>query len=325
MTQEFPRYEPNVPIETTLFLGVEAKTWDWYPYPSRTFWEPVTDEVADLDTSDEIISLVLENGLGGDLDAIDLTVGCQHPCQTCIRDSQHLSATTSLDSIIKLTESDVLQELLPEVRTCVGYTSEPTDNEHIVEIMQLILSATADKQSGFSLVLRTNYRSQKRDVLIQLMELANNDARMHLLVSLPLNRNRTIQESFYRFKQENQGLFSNKVEVFDLRDPKWREVENLGRTLPGAEESKMAKLEQFQVRGKGGFLINPEGLWFMINATSYDAHTPEIFTPVTHNNVGIITSNLKRLNSNFVDFGEATNNMERHEQSGLRVFSPRIG
>lgn len=98
MTEAFREYQPIVPIETVRFLGPEVKLWKWYPYPSRHFWYTERREEPTLlpDKIEEILSLASHKGLKGNLEAIDLTVGCRWPCQTCIRDSPALSSTMPL-------------------------------------------------------------------------------------------------------------------------------------------------------------------------------------------------------------------------------------
>lgn len=326
MAQEFVRYQPKLPFETILFLGQEAKAWDWFPYPSRNYWESSkTGQVKELDHSDKIISLAENNGLSGYLDAVDLVVGCRFPCQTCIRDSQALSSTISLEAVKKLTENRAVMNLIPSWSICVGYASEPSDNPNILEIMNLMLQATTDKQDGFRISLKANYRQQKEETLVQLMVLANQNKQMGLTISLPLNRDNRIQDDFLRFKQEKADLFGDSILTFNLKNPQWQEIENLGRTLPEAKDAGLARVELFQSRGKGGLLINPEGLWFMVCTTPYEAHTPEIFTLVTAENAGIISRNLRRMNERTVDFGAAKANIQRAEQLGLQIFPPRIG
>lgn len=188
-----------------------------------------------------------------------------------------------------------------------------------------MLAATTDRQDGFKINLKTNYRRQKEDRLRQLMILTRNTKQMVLTISLPLNRDNRIQDDFQGFKKSNADLFNERILIFDLKKPQWQEIENLGRVLPGAKDANLAGIETFQSRGKGGLLLNPEGLWFMVNTTKYEAHTPEIFTPVTAENASLIGRNIKWMNQTLgVDFGQAEEYRKLAEAT-RKKFPPRIG
>lgn len=115
MRNEFKAYQPIVPVETILSFGQEVKRWEWYPYPSRGFWDMGKGrQIELLDNADTVNSLTSQMNLQGYLEAIDLTVGCRYPCQTCIRDSQALSSIMSLEAAKKLIQSPGFADLLPE-------------------------------------------------------------------------------------------------------------------------------------------------------------------------------------------------------------------
>ena len=62
----------------------------------------------------------------------------------------------------------------------------------------------------------------------------------------------------------------------------------------------------------------------MINATKYEAHTPEIYTLITAQNIEAIASNIHRLQeSTHKDFDEAMYYKQRAEQFE-KPFNPRI-
>jgi hypothetical protein len=326
MTREFKAYQPILPIETMRLFGHELNKWRWYPYPSRRYWNSDKGgQVEELDNAETVLSIANQNDLQEYLEAIDLTVGCRYPCQTCIRDSQSLSSTMSFETASRIIQNPIFGNLLPKWSACVGFTAEPTDNPNILEIIKLTLAATSDKQNGFRIKLNTNYRKQKEDILSQLMILAGSTNRMTLTVSLPLNRGDQIQDDFSEFKKSNIDLFRKNVNIFDLKNPKWQEIENMGRVLPGAKDASLSEVEIFQTRGIGRLLLNPEGLWFMVNTTKYEAHTPEIYTPVTLENAGLIERKIKMMNPMAgTDFGQAKE-LKKMAEATQNKFMPRIG
>ena len=322
MTCEFRPYQPTIPIEARVVFGTEITTWNWYPYPSKHFWNPRPNgRIEVLDISDEIHQFIRHPGLEGTLNAMDLTVGCRYPCQTCIRDSGLLSSTISSESIDKLTSDHAFSRLLADFNICVGYAAEPSDNPQFLNIISTLIQMDVPRDYRFD--IRTNYRKQKEQSLSELLALSETNRQINITVSLPLNRDDTIQKDFAGFKQNNEVLFKN-ASVFDLQHPLWQEIERLGRILPEAKESSLTELETFQTRGYGGLLLNPEGLWFMINATKYEAHTPEIYTLITAQNIEAIASNIHRLQeSTHKDFDEAMYYKQRAEQFE-KPFNPRI-
>lgn len=327
MSVECKPYQPLLPPEVVSFMGMGVRQWEWFPYPSREYWEPRRSGIPSTAAAivESMTAAARQSGLVGTLDAVDIAIGCKSPCQTCIRDSQPLSSVMVSETFWTIANHPAFNELLRDDSVCVGFAAEPSDNPHVIEILRTLIDATSGKPN-IRINVKVNYRRQKEERLREILREAATTDRFQLTISLPLNRDNRVQDDFQRFRAQNRDLFSQgRVQIFDLKNPKWQAIEHLGRVLPDAKDDPMSEMEQFQVRGRGGLILNPEGLWFGVNVTKYEAHTPEIFTPVTARNVHHIGQYLRIMNRQEpVDCNVADMRMRMAEKS-QQPFPLRIG
>ncbi len=247
--------------------------------------------------------------LDGSLGTTDMLNGCDHQCNTCLADAATPSKMFSLKSLEKSFFDERFLKMLAPDSLLFGYSGDILNHPQGIEIVLLALEATekldhAQREQGANhkIVLMTNYRLHNEDKLDTLLMLAErNPQRLNLTVSLPLNRHDTVNENFAKFANSRKKYFSGQhpmnIYVSDIRNPQVLFIQ--GRVL--AHEILKTKgfghtLEtntdydpSFHYRGFVKLYLNPDAPWLEIDGTRYESHTHRIFTPITPNNIGVLS------------------------------------
>lgn len=320
------------------FPEIESMLWLSYPYKAPQDKPIGSEQLIEVDALELLEPLLDTPELFGTVDFIDLFNGCNTHCDTCLLDSQYPTRMFSHGSLDALFKDERLVRMLFATAFRFGLAGDPLDHPQAVKIIKHILKETEVlhrkvkehlsyvyppyfKFLAHQVIVFTNYRSHKDGALVELIELAQqNKDRMRVVISLPLQRNDSVQKQFARFVQDHPHLFGKpdkqhisslgtlvntdfierklgNVSVSDVRRSTVLMTGRIlaSRFLKGRVEKHRRivnedEAEMMQKRGTiRGILLNPDGLWLWLNATLYESHTGFVFTPITSENIGLLS------------------------------------
>ena len=280
-----------------------------------------------VDAYELLIPLLGNRILDGTLRTIDVLNGCGHRCDTCLADSALPSRMFSYDSLERLFSDDRFLGMLQPDSIRFGSSGDILDHPQGVEIIKMALQKTlsldAKRQTEsagkerFKIKIFTNYRPKTESQLDELIALAEQyPERVRLTISLPFNKNDAVNRKFTGFVEARPGVFKDSytvgedglletgygsthlrnVGVQDIRHP--RLLFMIGRVLSKeANASRVAEYDMvegdretsFRDRGLVKTYLNADALWLMIYATPYESHTSRVFTPITPQNIDVLS------------------------------------
>ncbi len=261
------------------------------------------------------------------LRTIDVLNGCGHRCDTCLVDSALPSRMFSYDSLKRLFSDDKFIQMLQPDSIRFGSSGDILDHPQGLDIIRMALEKTAtldakrQTESGgkerYQIKVFTNYRPRTESQLDELIALAKQyPERIRLTISLPFNKNDAVNKKFTEYVRARPGIFKDSsqvgedglldigvgstqfrnVGVQDVRHP--RLLFMIGRVLSKeANAGRVAEWDMvegdretsFRDRGLVKTYLNADALWLMIYATPYESHTSRVFTPITTQNISILS------------------------------------
>lgn len=263
--------------------------------------------------------------LRGSLRTLDVLNGCFNQCDTCLADSPFPTSAMSIGSLDRLFDSDAFLGMLQPDSLRFGSCGDITDHAGAVHILETALCRTEglnrsrqERECKFHTVkVYTNYRPHKEDMLDRVLALTNDwPERLMISVSLPLNRNDSINRAFLDYAKARPQYFKvlddcfedgypeiegslkwggAKIGVWDVGHPRWLLM--VGRTLSpytlrkkAARYSRLPRFRELEIE-QNGFVktyLNAEGLWLMKYTTAYESHTCRLFTPITPDTIELL-------------------------------------
>lgn len=254
------------------------------------------------------------------LRTIDVLNGCGHHCDVCLADAALPSRMFSFDSFKRLFQDKRFLYMLQPDSVRFGSSGDILDHPRGVEIVEIVLEATKPldeermKKEGkhHRVKVFTNYRPNLGEQLDKLIEIAKkNPDRFDLTISLPFNKKDSINAKFMDYIEARPELFAGVTErgedgllreasktllknvgIQDVRHPRLLFV--YGRIM--SKEANAGRVSEwdmvggdsefsFRDRGFVKTFLNPDALWLMIYATTYESHTERVFTPLTVSNL----------------------------------------
>ncbi len=253
----------------------------------------------------------------GSLNKMDFSVGCSKGCHTCLAKAPPPARMFSTESLIRGFRNPQILQMLDPYHLRIGNTAEPTDQSDFLEVIKFILIQTefldeqAKKQEKRHRVnVYTNYRPNSEEILESLIELARDNDRFELNISLPVNKTDSVNESFALFAAAHEDTFfynelqaymgyQTKIKnlyVFNVREG--NSIFPIGRRLsPEILESKkklggvlpINRVEDYELRGMVDLLVNPDALWMMVYSTAHHSSTLRSYTPLNLENTQVLT------------------------------------
>jgi len=273
--------------------------------------------------------------LKGTLRTMDVLNGCTHQCDTCVLGAVLPSKMFSQASLEKLFEDERFIEMLQPDSLRFGSSGDILNHPEGVEIARMVLDKTRvlDEQrmdregKHHQIKILTNYRPGKENErrLDELIGLAEQyPERFELVVSLPFNREDTINKAFVKYAQKRTQVFGEhdvdedgnflktpreygdeiqdgwaNVGINDVRHTQYLFVE--GRGL--SEKANAGRVPAwfhltyetdhkegiFERRGRAKTYLNPDALWLTVYATPYESNTARVSTPLNPDNIGALS------------------------------------
>jgi len=249
---------------------------------------------------------------------IDLGIGCGRRCHTCLADASFLSSLFSLASLKRLLHLKWFLNMLDPERIRLGNTGDPSDHPELIKITELLLYQTrfldqrlrrrTKGKERHKLTIFTNYRPNGETQLTELLELAvKNRHRLSVTISLPLNRNDSVNERFVSYAKSKRQFFlkaTKKLEIqsrhgcIRIQDIRRNMVFTTGRRLSKETISQKQRpvylIESdrpidYRDRGSVEMYLNPDALWFMVYSTIYESHTVRSYTPANPQNLSVLS------------------------------------
>jgi hypothetical protein len=257
---------------------------------------------------------------------MDVFNGCGRHCDTCYADSALPSKMFSYDSLNRLFSDDRFIQMLQPDSVRFGSSGDILEHPQAIEIIEMVLQKTVSLDTkrvqetkginNFQVKIFTNYRPNAEIQLDKLIDIAkNNKERIDVVISLPFNRKDTINEKFMDYIKARPNIFKNddqvgedgllkkyynselqNITIMDTRHPEVLYMS--GRVLSKEANANRVKdfdLEEvdrkdsFYSRGFTKTYLNPDALWLMIYATPYESHTTKVFTPITSQNINVLS------------------------------------
>lgn len=293
----------------------------WFDYPSLVT-VPVglnKQQLSENSTDFEAVLLPfldLEAFLGS-INKIDLAIGCSKACGTCLAKAALLSRMFSTASLIRGFHNQKILDMLSPFELRIGNTSDPSDQPDLLEILKVILAQTAflDERAKalgkrHNILVFTNYRPSPTSeaTLNQLLDLAKENDRLLLTISLPLNKTDLVNDRFVTFSISRPDVFWEKekylgiqtyfrnISIHNVRT--LTQIYSIGRMLPRAILDAKKNLStiadtdryiEYQDRGCVELLVNPEALWLMVYATIHESSTVRSYLPLNLHNYRVLT------------------------------------
>lgn len=277
----------------------------------------------------ELLSPLLGNKtLDGTLRTVDVLNGCGHQCDTCLADSALPSKMFSYDSLERLFSDDRFAKMLQSDSIRFGSSGDILDHPQGVEIIKMALGKTAsldeerrtknEGKDSYRIKVFTNYRPRTERQLDELVALAQqHPERIKLIISLPFNKNDAVNKKFTEYATARSDLLRDSCQVGEdglldvghygitpLRNIAIQDVRHtsllfmVGRVLSKeANAGRVAEWDlveddggrSFSDRGLVKTYLNADALWLMIYATPYESHTGRVFTPITPQNIDVLS------------------------------------
>lgn len=283
----------------------------------------------------------------GVVTATDSANGCLTQCDTCVRDAPKTSLVISRESWNKSWQTQAFRDFF-DGRFRWGDCADPSDHKDVAARAATVL----ENVPLLGLEMLVNFRKFKIDRLTKLVDLLRSNERIHLCISLPLNRNRKPQEDFIQFEKElltaddvnlieHSGRRSGRVnsmgglEINDLRKPD-NTVDGLGRIVAlkysQGREITMNDPDDFCRRGNTYVYLGPEGFFVEVSVTPYQSYTGTVYTPLNERTIDLLQKlplaskgylgwpGGTSVNSNFASVDYL---MRKAAEKGI-PFSPRI-
>lgn len=267
-----------------------------------------------------------QTNLVGSLRIMDVLNGCGHQCDTCIADAVVPSRQFSYESLMRLWQLPEFLALLQPDSFRFGSSGDILDHPRGVEVVEMVLAATMlfpdfsderrEKSIPYQIKVMTNYRPNLEGQLDKLLALAEeHQQKLTLCISLPLNRSDEINRRFDQYVAARPRYFGSDYEVggdglveyficrglrniyfMDVRHPgvlfmsgrrlSDPNLERKGRHITRADVNREV---EYRSRGMVKPYLNADGLWLMAYVTARESHTTRIFTPLTSENLTILT------------------------------------
>jgi hypothetical protein len=298
----------------------DIQTWvlsHLYPYPALAVPKMHLPEVEISRNQTDIYQIMSQffetPELKGSLRVADLSTGCDN-CSTCYMDSPPESSRMTAVSWEKLVNEPKFLEILSPDHFRFGSAGDILNHPDGVSMVRSLLTATEPLHAklrkdnkSYYLKFVVNYRPNRETQLTELLEMClDNPVRTEITVSLPRNRNPNTLNAFTGYMVKNSRFFP---------DPLWQENFYMGQIDGATEKIRAVKIKvpdvigrvlaedtdrhhrfgkyyqtgikpyDFAQRGLTSILLNSDGLWQIIYATSFDSRTTKIFIPLTPVNI----------------------------------------
>lgn len=267
-----------------------------------------------------------QTSLEGSVRIMDALNGCGHQCDTCIADAVVPSAQFSYESSVRLWQMPEFLAMLQPDSFRFGSSGDILNHPQGVEIVEMALDATRHfpdyfggwrgKSTPYKVKVMTNYRPNLEEQLDRLLVLAcEHQQRLTVCVSLPLNQSDEINRRFDQYVAARPRYFGGDYRVgedglvkyfasnglkniyfMDVRHPvvlfMWgRRLSDPDLELKGKHVARVDVNRETEYRARGMVkpYLNADGLWLMVYVTARESHTTRIFTPMTSENLEILT------------------------------------
>lgn len=235
---------------------------------------------------------------------MDIANGCGHQCNTCFADADRPTNMFTRESLEKLFSDRRFLNMLDPYSLRFGSQGDIADHPVAVDIVEMSLEETKllDAKAYFDdrihkVKVFTNYRKHREDVLDGLLELAQRNERLSIVISLPFNLRDNVHKSFRKYVDDRRDIFgSYNLDEHGIIDGRYMDVRGnvgiqdvrgnssrfgLGRVIArdGADCLDCSDLSYgFEQRGFVKVFLNPDALWLSMYATIYEAHTSRLYT-----------------------------------------------
>jgi len=262
--------------------------------------------------------------LQGSIRSLDTANGCANQCDTCCMDAPLPKAFFDQEGLAQLFQTQQFLEMLHPASLRIGCSGDISDEKDPAKIIQMVLSATEPlseaciKKYGkpHALKVFTNYRASKERKLDSILELALQNGRLDLCISLPLNKDfEKDMELFGEYVLRRKRYFGEgfteyqgrTTKILDVGSPNYGRVPNInihnvpfrrvifqqGRIIEGgsfviptqAEDLGFLRIDRFAQRGLVKTHLNPDALWLQAYVTEHESHTRKSYTPITPQNI----------------------------------------
>ncbi|MBT7392549.1 hypothetical protein HN827_06990 [archaeon] len=350
-TESLPKIIPIIPPEILFklekydILEKDVKSWIWRTIPQINPLEKrISEEEIDKINAYKLLKPLLGNpNLANTLRTMDIANGCGVQCDTCLADSSNISSKFTYESLEKLfkdklftgdydSSADILKNgMLQSDSLRIGSSGDISDHPDAIKIVNMILEETKGldeyrqkKENRHKISVFTNYRPSRESTLDAFIDLATQNPRLHLTISLPLNINPHVNEEFKKYLKKRENLFYFSKETLEnfskdpnhKGDPPIRYIKkptnvsitdigpegnnssfSTGRTIDETilEARKIPTIEKnrsidHSQRGYVKPYLNPDSLWLMTYTTIFESHTLRAFTPITKKNINHISN-----------------------------------
>lgn len=312
--------KPQPPENVFRILGKEyAKSLPWYAIPTvenprirMSERELIRDGARNA--YDVVGDLLGHPILQGAIHSIDLFDGCLHKCDTCLADAALPKKMFDTMSYIDLMHDDQFLNMLNQDHVRYGSSGDISNHPDAAFILQETIEATKFLSPYFVKVY-TNYRPRYAAVIDEFIDIANlYPDQFELIISLPYNRVDSVNVAFEEFVRERPEVFGTlpkpkkglrsffwhenvvgNIYIQDVRhiphDPLMvgRVLDTFDNESTDDENRKTMQTRYDDQRGLVKVYLNAECLWLMMYVTQFESHTSRLFTPLTSENIGILS------------------------------------
>lgn len=310
-------YQADIPPEALALLDADQQT-NWQIVPALS---PLRERIArkeiknNLVDAQEVMAPFLDDPIFiQTLRVMDVLDGCDRQCDTCYIAAVVPHTMFSFESLQRLFNDPRFTQMLQPDSLRFGSAGDLLDHPQALDIVKLALETTSviDKQrqekegKRHTIKVFNNFRQKDGTTLLKLLELAETEPRLQVVISLPLNRNPQALEQFRMFVTQNYDIFNNSGvlreddKVHSTRFGIHRNIitnvvseasnfHPLGRiihsTFTGMSEYSSSMVKPgYHDRGSVKVFLNPNGLWLQMYTSSEESSTNKAFKLFTPEN-----------------------------------------